>query len=90
LVSDFVVLILSQVPPFNDQANVQTISSEIAVLIADWIAEAIRPQAKALRVEFPVARMDSAIDHYISELEPSRTEARALYENAKKELRRNW
>lgn len=84
------VLILSQVPPFNDQANVQTISSEIAVLIADWIAEATRPQAKALRVEFPVARMDSAIDHYISELEPSRTEARALYENAKKELRRNW
>jgi len=80
----------SQVPPFNDQANVQTISSEIAVLLTDWIAEAVRPQAKALRVEFPVARMDSAIDHYISELESGRIETRALYENAKRELRKYW
>jgi len=80
----------SQVPPFNDQANVQTISSEIALLLSDWIAEAIRPQAKALRVEFPVARVDFAIDHYISELEPSRTETRAMYENAKRELRKYW
>lgn len=81
---------VEQVPPFNDQANVQTISSEIAVLLTDWIAESTRPQAKALRLEFPVARMDSAIDHYVSELEPSRTETRALYENAKRELRKYW
>jgi len=81
---------LYQVPPFNDQANVQTISSEIAVLVADWITEATRPQAKTLRVEFPVARMDSAIDHYISELGPNRKETRTLYENAKRELRKYW
>lgn len=79
-----------QVPPFNDQANVQTISSEIAILITDWINEATRPQAKSLRLEFPVARVDSAIDHYLSELETSRRETKALYENARRELRKYW
>jgi nuclear pore complex protein Nup155 len=78
------------VPPFNDQANVQTISSEIAILITDWINEATRPQAKTLRLEFPVARVDSAIDHYLSELETSRRETKTLYENARRELRKYW
>ena len=65
-------------------------SSEIAVLITDWIAESTRPQANALRAEFPVARVDSACDQYLSELEPSRTETKVLYENAKRQLRKYW
>ncbi|CAA7258664.1 unnamed protein product [Cyclocybe aegerita] len=80
----------SQVPPFNDQANVQAISSEIAILITDWLAEATRPQATVLRAEFPVGRVDAAIDQYVSELQPGRTEAKGLYEAAKRQLRRYW
>ncbi|KAH9487013.1 putative nucleoporin [Psilocybe cubensis] len=80
----------SQVPPFNDQANVQAISGEFAILITDWVTEATRPQANVLRAEFPVGRVDAAIDQYLSELEPARTETKALYEEAKRQLRRYW
>ncbi|KAF5355937.1 hypothetical protein D9756_004133 [Leucocoprinus leucothites] len=80
----------SQVPPFNDQANVQAISSDIAVLLNDWLEEALRPQSSAPAGEFPVGRIDSAIDHYLSELEPSRAETKKVYESIKRQLRRNW
>ncbi|KIM48278.1 hypothetical protein M413DRAFT_439999 [Hebeloma cylindrosporum] len=80
----------SQVPPFNAQANVQAVSSEIAILLTDWITEATRPQAAILRAELPVGRVDSAIDQYLSELEPTRTETKKLYEQAKRELRKYW
>jgi len=81
----------SQVPPFNDQANVQAISSDIAVLLSDWLEEAKRPQSYSKgRGEFPVGRIDIAVDQYLGELEASRTETRALYENIKRQLRRNW
>lgn len=80
----------SQVPPFNEQANVQALSSEIAVLITDWLNETLRPQSSISRAEFPAGRMDVAIVQYLSELEPSRAEARAAYENIKRQLRRYW
>ena len=79
-----------KVPPFNDQANVQAISSEIASLITDWLAEATRPQANLLRSEFPAGRIDSALDQYLSELEPSRVETKTRYENAKRLVRQYW
>ncbi|KAF8078700.1 nucleoporin [Lyophyllum atratum] len=80
----------SQVPPFNDQTNVQAISSDIAVLLSDWLEEANRPQSFTGRGEFPVGRIDRAVDQYLAELEPGREETRALYERIKRELRRNW
>ncbi|KAJ8496905.1 hypothetical protein ONZ45_g12257 [Pleurotus djamor] len=81
----------SQVPPFNDQANVQTISSELAILFADWLEEAKRPQSTLVsRGEFPVGRIDLAINQYLAELEPSRVETRRLYESVKRQLRQNW
>ncbi|KAL6309880.1 nucleoporin [Sparassis latifolia] len=80
----------SQIPPFNDQANVQAISSDIAVLLTDWVEEAIRPTSLAARDEFPVFRVDQAVDQYLAELEPRRTETKAAYENVKRQLRRNW
>ncbi|KAG5647653.1 hypothetical protein DXG03_009006 [Asterophora parasitica] len=80
----------SQVPPFNDQANVQAISSDVAVLLSDWLKEATRPQSFAGRGEIPVARIDRAVDQYLSELEAGRVETKALYETIKRELRRNW
>ncbi|PPQ62740.1 hypothetical protein CVT24_000434 [Panaeolus cyanescens] len=80
----------SQVPPFNDQANVQTISTEIAVTLSDWLAEATRPQANVLRAEFPVGRVDIAIDQYLAELQQNRTDTKTMYENAKRQLRRYW
>jgi len=80
----------SQVPPFNDQANVQAISSDIAILLNDWVEEALRPQSSVSAGEFPVGRIDSTIDHYLSELEPSRSETKRVYENIKRQLRRNW
>jgi nuclear pore complex protein Nup155 len=79
----------SQVPPFNEQANVQALSADLAVFLTDWAEEATRPQSAAAR-EFPVSRVDRAIDQYLEELEPSRTEVRAQYEAVKRQLRRYW
>ncbi|EMD42139.1 hypothetical protein CERSUDRAFT_90739 [Gelatoporia subvermispora B] len=80
----------SQIPPFNEQANVQAISSDIAVLLSDWLEEAKRPQSVAAKSEFPVFRIDQTVDQYLAELEPSRTETKATYEDVKRQLRRNW
>lgn len=80
----------SQVPPFNEQANVQSLSSDIAVLLADWVENVQRPQSAVSRSEFPVYRVEQAVDQYLSELETSRAETRATYENIKRQLRRNW
>ena len=82
----------SQIPPFNDQANVQAVSSDIAVLLADWLDAARRPQAAVARAEVPVGRIDAAIDQYLGELDgdPRRAETRAVYEGVKRQLRRNW
>jgi len=80
----------SQIPPFNEQANVQAISSDIAVLLTDWVEEAKRPQSATARAEFPVYRIDTAVDQYLEELDPSRVETKAAYENIKRQLRRNW
>ena len=77
-------------PPFHDQENVQAISAEIAVLLTDWISAATRPQEQVLRAEFPVARVDAAIQQYLNELNPRRAEVKALYENAKRQLRQYW
>ncbi|KAG6898064.1 hypothetical protein C0992_006542 [Termitomyces sp. T32_za158] len=79
----------SQVPPFNNQANVQAISSDIAVILSDWLKEASRPQSSA-RSEFPVGRIDQSIDQYLRELEAGRAETRSLYESVKRDLRRHW
>ena len=80
-----------KVPPFNDQSNVQAMSSDIAVLLADWLEEAKRPQSSSVgRGEFPVGRIDMAIDQYLTELEPTREETKATYEGIKRQLRRNW
>ncbi|KAH9944478.1 nucleoporin [Epithele typhae] len=80
----------SQVPPFNEQANVQAISSDIAVLLSDWVDEAKRPQSAAARDEFPVFRIDQAVEQYLTEVEPSRTETKVTYEAIKRQLRRHW
>jgi nuclear pore complex protein Nup155 len=69
---------------------VQAISEEIAVLLTDWLNEALRPQSSLSRAEFPVGRIDLAVDQYMQELEASRTETRAVYENIKRQLRRHW
>jgi nuclear pore complex protein Nup155 len=82
----------TQIPPFNDQPNVQAISSDIAVLLGDWLDDARRPQSSVGRGEFPVGRIDHAIDQYLAELDgdPRRAETKSLYENIKRQLRRNW
>jgi hypothetical protein len=70
---------------------VQAISSDIAVLLADWLEEAKRPQSSSVRPgEFPVGRIDAAIDQYLVELEPTREKTKALYEGIKRQLRQNW
>ncbi|KAF9076202.1 nucleoporin [Rhodocollybia butyracea] len=80
----------SHIPPFNAQANVQAISSDIAILLSDWLEEAKRPNSSVGRSEFPVSRIDSAIDQYIAELNADRVETKARYEVVKRQLRRNW
>ena len=79
-----------QVPPFNEQVNVQAISSDIAVLLTDWVEEAKRPQSPAARGEFPVFRIDQGVEQYLAELEPTRTETKGAYESIKRQLRRHW
>ncbi|EKM61129.1 uncharacterized protein PHACADRAFT_24346 [Phanerochaete carnosa HHB-10118-sp] len=80
----------SQIPPFNDQTNVQAVSSDIAVLLTDWLEDVKRPGSAASRGEFPVYRIDQAVDQYVSELQPGRTETKTLYEAVKRQIRRNW
>ncbi|KAF8213123.1 nucleoporin [Mycena galopus ATCC 62051] len=82
----------SHVPPFNDQKNVQAVSSDIAVLLGDWIEDAKRPQSSTGRRvdEFPVGRIHLAVEQYLVELEPTRTETKEAFENIKRQLRRNW
>lgn len=80
----------AQVPPFNDQANVQAISSDIAILLKDWIEEAKRPQSSIARGDFPVDFMDRAVTKYIEELGGERTETRSTFEDVKSQLRRYW
>ena len=79
-----------QIPPFNDQANVQTVSSDIAVLLADWLEDIRRPQSQASKGEFHVYRIDQAVEQYLAELEASRTDTKAAYEAIKRQLRRHW
>ncbi|KAJ3475958.1 hypothetical protein NLI96_g11485 [Meripilus lineatus] len=80
----------SQIPPFNDQANVQAVSSDIAVLLADWMDDAKRPQSPASRGEIPVYRLDQAIEQYLAELGPGRTDTKLSYESTKRQLRQYW
>ncbi|KAK0208086.1 nucleoporin [Desarmillaria ectypa] len=80
----------SHIPPFNSQANVQAISSDIAVLLVDWLEEARRPNSTIGREEVPVGRVDAAVDQYLKELNVDRKDTRSTYENAKRLLRRNW
>lgn len=68
----------------------QSLSSDIAVLLADWVENVQRPQSAVSRSEFPVYRVEQAVDQYLSELETSRADTRATYENIKRQLRRNW
>lgn len=37
-----------------------------------------------------MGRIDLAIDQYLPELDKDRVETRALYEEIKRQLRRNW
>ncbi|KAN0100556.1 Non-repetitive/WGA-negative nucleoporin C-terminal domain containing protein [Tylopilus felleus] len=80
----------SHVPPFNNQASVQAISADIAVLLSDWLEEAKRPQSSTARAELPAGRIDVAVGQYLVELDSSNTETRAIYEDIKRQLRRNW
>jgi len=79
-----------QIPPFNVQEAVQFLSSDIAVLISDWLDQAIRPQSGITRGEFPADLLDEAVNQYLRELEPNRIETRQLYETLSVKIRRNF
>ena len=83
-------LILLQIPPFNDQENVQAISSDIAVLLKDWVDEARRPQTSLSRTDIPVDLIDRTISKYLEELRPDRRETKCVFEDVQRQLRRYW
>lgn len=75
------------------------------MLLNDWLEEAKRSRhshsyggglgssvsgVKVREDEFPVFRIDQAIDQYLAELEPSRTETKTIYEGVKRQLRRSF
>jgi len=80
----------SQVPPFNDQENVQAISSDIAVLLKDWVDDAKSPGSSSARMDIPVDLLDRTIAKYLDELQPDRRETRGIFEDVKRQLRRYW
>ncbi|KAJ7103618.1 nucleoporin [Mycena belliarum] len=82
----------SHVPPFNDQTNVQAVSSDIAVLLSDWIEDAKRPQSSTGRRvdEFPVGQIHLAVEQYLAELEATRIQTKETFEDIKRQLRRHW
>ncbi|KAG1862206.1 nucleoporin [Suillus subluteus] len=80
----------SQIPPFNTQSGVQVVSADIAILLNDWLEEAKRPQSSVPRGEFPVGRIDLAVEQYLAELGGNQAETKAIYEGIKRQLRRNW
>ncbi|THH08723.1 hypothetical protein EW145_g2498 [Phellinidium pouzarii] len=80
----------SQVPPFNDQENIQMISSDIAVLLKDWVGDARRPQSPLARGDFPVEVIDRTVTKYLEELRPDRKETRINFEDVKQQLRQYW
>lgn len=68
----------------------QAISSDIAVLLKDWVEDARRPEAALTRGDFPVDLLDRTISEYLKELRPDRKETKETYEDAKRQLRRYW
>lgn len=75
------------------------------MLLNDWLEEAKRSRhshsyggglgssvsgAGVREDEFPVYRIDQAIDQYLVELEPGRTETKTMYEGVKRQLRRSF
>lgn len=79
----------SQIPPFNEQENIQHISSDIAVLLKDWVEDARRPASLA-REELPIDLLDRIVTKYLEELDPGRKETRTMFEDVKRQLRRYW
>jgi len=78
----------SQIPPFNAQPAVQTLSAAICVLLQDWLEAAKRAPTEF----FPVDRIDSAVEVYLRELQEGDVQktTREGYERVRRELRRNW
>lgn len=67
----------------------QAISSEIAVLLKDWVDDARRPQSS--RTDgLPVDLLDRAIAKYIQELRPDRKDTLVLLEDVRRQLQRYW
>lgn len=79
-----------KVPPFNDQDNIQTISSDIAVLLKDWVEDARRPQSSFSGGDLPIDLLDRTIAKYMEELAPDRRETKSIFEDVKRQLRRYW
>ncbi|KAF8527887.1 nucleoporin [Hysterangium stoloniferum] len=80
----------SQIPPFNTQEAIQFLSADIAILISDWLDEAIRPQSKTNRNEFPANMLDEVVNQYLRELGSERNDVRQLYESLRIRIRRHF
>ena len=76
--------------PFNIQDNVQLLSSDIAVILKDWVEDASRSQSAMTREDFPADLLDRTVTKYIEELTPDRKETKTVYEEIKRSLRQYW
>ena len=78
-----------KIPPFNDQENIQLISTDIAILLKDWVEDA-RRSASLERQNMPVELLERTIAKYLEELSPSRKDTKVTFEDVRRQLRRYW
>jgi len=80
----------SQVPPYNIQANIQALSADIAILLSDWLNEAVRPRSGSSRAEFRADTIAQVVDGLLREVTPSNSETRKTYEEILRRIRNEF
>jgi nuclear pore complex protein Nup155 len=67
-------------------ANVQALSTDIAILLLDWLNDAT--SSRSSRSEFPVGPIIRLVDSLLKETAPSNTECRKALEEIKLRLQK--
>jgi len=75
----------SRVPPYHTTVNIQALSTDIAILLKDWLNDATA--SRSTRDDFPTASVVRVLDSLVKDLSPSNSEGRKVYEEIKQRLK---